>query len=163
MPPGSEEGPGGRLSFPGASHREAGCSQLTSGLSCFSRWERRRYRQICVCSATPQISPLQIVLGPRKRHFSGILKWLLVTVFFWARFSKCANKFHMSSFVLLSLGPNLHARTWLPLLWVNPLFSLEPVINDWTLSLPICHAVVSYLMLLTGHCDHSFLNNKSTW
>lgn len=28
-----------------------------------SCWERWRYQQICVCSATPQISPLQIVSG----------------------------------------------------------------------------------------------------
>lgn len=83
---------------------EAGRQPATPATCLPSCWERWRYQQICVCSATPQISPSPDCVWPRKRHSTGILKWLLVAVSFWGCFYKCANKFHMSSFVLLSLG-----------------------------------------------------------
>lgn len=58
---------------------------------------------LCLFSHFTNIPSLDCV-WPRKQHFTGILKWLLVAVSFWGCFYKCANKFHMSSFVLLSLG-----------------------------------------------------------
>lgn len=58
---------------------------------------------LCLFSHSTNI-PSPDCVWPRKRHLTGILKWLLVAVSFWGCFYKCANKFHMSSFVLLSLG-----------------------------------------------------------
>lgn len=58
---------------------------------------------LCLFSHSTNI-PSPDCVWPRKRHMTGILKWLLVAVSFWGCFYKCANKFHMSSFVLLSLG-----------------------------------------------------------
>ena len=55
----------------------------------------------------PQIRPGQGNATP----LPAALRWLLVAVSFWgSAHAKCANKFNMSSFVLLSLGPNLHAE-----------------------------------------------------
>lgn len=80
--PGPEEGPVGQedesCPFPAADYTEAGwreweaggaaadtpaqcCALLRTAFPQPLSWERRRYWQICVCSATPQISPLQIV------------------------------------------------------------------------------------------------------
>lgn len=58
---------------------------------------------LCLFSHSTNI-PSPDCVWSRKRHLTGILKWLLVAVSFWGCFYKCANKFHMSSFVLLSLG-----------------------------------------------------------
>lgn len=97
---------------------------------------------LCLFSHSTNI-PSPDCVWLRKQHLTGILKWLLVAVSFWGCFYKCANKFYMSSFVLLSLASNLHPRARLILPWVNPLFSLEPMINDWTTSLPIRQTYIS--------------------
>lgn len=53
---------------------EAGRQPATPATCLPSCWERWRYQQICVCSATPQISPSPDCVWPRKRHSTGILK-----------------------------------------------------------------------------------------
>lgn len=58
---------------------------------------------LCLFSHSTNI-PSPDCVWLRKQHLTGILKWLLVAVSFWGCFYKCANKFYMSSFVLLSLG-----------------------------------------------------------
>lgn len=59
-PRGQSVVPRSQLEWGGASAQHT--SDLPSLCLC-SCWERWRYQQICVCSATPQISPLQIVSG----------------------------------------------------------------------------------------------------
>lgn len=106
---------GGFTSLPGSIRQEAAktspvprseaCKAVqTQPHSPLEGWEPERQQQISVCSASPQISRVQISRGFRKQHrvhTLSIARWLSMTL--QSACTKHANKFNMSGFVLVSL------------------------------------------------------------